>query len=181
MTTYKIKSLAEIKKIVHILRKKGKKIVFTNGCFDILHYGHLKYLEKAKKLGDILIVGVNTDSSVKAIKGTFRPINKCRDRLALIAGLQCVDYCLSFKEKTPLNIIKVIKPDILVKGGDWQKKNIVGNEFVSAYGGKIKTIKFVKGYSTTQIIKKIIENEKKRITSPAGRKYKSRKGRFACM
>jgi len=173
MTEYKIKTLPELEKIIPNLKKKNKKIVFTNGCFDILHYGHLRYLEKAKELGDILIVGVNSDSSVKAIKGKGRPINRCRDRMALIAGLQCVDYCLSFKEKTPLKLIKKIKPDILVKGGDWKKEEIVGSEFVTSYGGKVKTIKYIKGYSTTQTINKIIRNEKERIIAHSRCKHKS--------
>ncbi|MCM8783768.1 MAG: D-glycero-beta-D-manno-heptose 1-phosphate adenylyltransferase [Candidatus Omnitrophica bacterium] len=181
MITNKLKTLAQINRLVSVLRKRNKKIVFTNGCFDILHYGHLKYLEEAKKNGDILIVGVNTDSSVKALKGKSRPINKCRDRIALLAGLECVDYCLAFKEKTPIKIIKVIKPDILVKGSDWKKEDIVGYKFVTAYGGKVKTIKFEKGYSTTNIIKKIIDNEKKEFTSHTGCKHKSDKGRTACM
>ncbi|MCM8765496.1 MAG: adenylyltransferase/cytidyltransferase family protein, partial [Candidatus Omnitrophica bacterium] len=107
------------------------------------------YLEEAKRLGDVLIVGVNSDASVKAIKGDLRPINPCRERMALLAGLQCVDYCLSFKEKTPARIIRTIRPDILVKGGDWKKEEIVGAEFVKAHGGEVKTIKFLNGYSTT--------------------------------
>ncbi|MCM8778763.1 MAG: D-glycero-beta-D-manno-heptose 1-phosphate adenylyltransferase [Candidatus Omnitrophica bacterium] len=175
MTANKIKTLAQIKKIVFLLRKENKKIVFTNGCFDILHYGHLKYLEKAKGLGDILIVGINRDVSVKAIKGNFRPINRCRERMALVAGLQCVDYCLSFKEKTPARIIREIKPDVLVKGGDWKKEDIVGYKFVKSYGGDVRTIKFLKGYSTTGIIKKIVEHEKERNTADIRCQYKSRK------
>lgn len=181
MTKNKIKDLAELSKMILRLRKENRKIVFTNGCFDILHYGHLRYLEEAKRLGDILIVGVNSDLSIKKIKGDFRPINKCRDRLAMVAGLQCVDYCLPFNEKTPLRIIKKIKPDILVKGGDWRKEDIIGNKFVSSYGGKVKTIRYIKGYSTTQLINKIIKNEEKRIASYNRCKHKSYRRGTACL
>ncbi|MCM8798826.1 MAG: D-glycero-beta-D-manno-heptose 1-phosphate adenylyltransferase [Candidatus Omnitrophica bacterium] len=177
MTANKIKTLTQLKKIITVLKRENKKIVFTNGCFDLLHYGHLYYLEEAKRLGDVLIVGVNSDASVKAIKGDLRPINPCRERMALLAGLQCVDYCLSFKEKTPARIIRTIRPDILVKGGDWKKEEIVGAEFVKAHGGEVKTIKFLNGYSTTGIIKKIIENEKERTPAHPGCEYKSRKRR----
>lgn len=160
MTEQKIKTIPELEKTVFLLKGKKKKIVFTNGCFDILHYGHLKYLESAKRLGDILIVAVNSDSSVRKNKGKSRPVNKERDRLSLIAGFECVDYCFSFKDPTPYAAIKKIKPDILVKGGDWKIKDIVGSDIVRSYKGKVKAINFVKGYSTTSLIKKIVKIEK---------------------
>jgi rfaE bifunctional protein nucleotidyltransferase chain/domain len=151
----KIKSLKQIQVIAASLRKAGKKIVFTNGCFDILHYGHVMYLDKAKTNGDILIVGVNSDSSIKRIKGDLRPIINEYDRLRVVLGLKSVDYAFIFKENTPLNLIKSIKPDVLIKGADWSENNIVGAEFVKSYGGKIKTIKLAKGRSTSNIINKI--------------------------
>jgi len=161
MTEHKIKTLRQLKKTIPSLKRQKKKIVFTNGCFDILHYGHLKYLEAAKKLGDILIVAVNSDSSVKRIKGKKRPLNNETARMALIAGFECVDYCLLFRENTPHCLIKELKPDVLAKGGDWSKEDIVGYEFVEDRGGEVITINFVRGYSTTELIKKIIKIEKK--------------------
>jgi len=155
--TGKIKSLAALRQEVSKLKKQGKRIVFTNGCFDILHYGHAKYLEDAKTEGDILVVAVNTDSSVRKIKGKNRPIVDEMNRLKLLAALESIDYLTLFNETTPLNVIKAVKPDILVKGADWDKAKIVGNDFVKAYGGRVKTIKLVKGLSTTNLIKKIVQ------------------------
>lgn len=154
----KIKNLKELKNIVSNLRTKGKKIVFTNGCFDMLHYGHVMYLEQAKRKGDVLIVALNSDASVKRIKGLTRPIINEKDRLGIIAGLESVDYVTLFKEDTPLEIIKALKPDILVKGANWNKDNIVGADFVQDYGGRVSTVKLAKGRSSTNLIKKIIEN-----------------------
>lgn len=151
----KIISLNKLVKTASALKRKNKRIIFTNGCFDILHSGHVSYLNKAKNLGNILIVGVNTDSSIKRIKGRNRPINKLRDRLEVLAGLECIDYLCTFSQMTPIELIKRIKPDILVKGADWKNKDIVGNNFIKSYGGKTKTITFKKGYSTTNLIKKI--------------------------
>lgn len=153
----KIKHLNALKKIIFKLKKKGKKIVFTNGCFDLLHYGHIKYLEDAKRKGDILIVAINSDASVKKIKGNKRPIVNQQDRLSLIAALQSVDYVVLFNEETPLKVIKELRPDILVKGADWDKKQIVGTDFVLSYGGRVSTIRLTKGRSTTNLIKKIAE------------------------
>jgi len=153
----KIKSLAELKKILVGLKKKGKRVVFTNGCFDILHYGHVMYLEAAKKKGDILIVAVNSDASVKRIKGLKRPLVSELDRANIIAALESVNYVVIFSEDTPLEIIKKLKPDILIKGSDWKDKPIVGADFVRASGGKVAVIKLAKGRSTTGIIRKIIE------------------------
>jgi len=151
----KIKSLKSLKRELAKLRKQGKKIVFTNGCFDILHYGHAKYLQDSKAKGDILVVAVNSDSSVRKIKGKNRPIVDEANRLKLLASLESIDYLTLFKETTPLKIIKAVKPDILIKGADWKKNKIIGSDLVEAYGGKVSTIKLVKGFSTTNLIKKI--------------------------
>ncbi|MDD5731242.1 MAG: D-glycero-beta-D-manno-heptose 1-phosphate adenylyltransferase [Candidatus Omnitrophica bacterium] len=154
----KIKSLKPLRKITASLRSRGKKIVFTNGCFDLLHYGHVKYLQDAKAKGDILVVAINTDASVKKIKGPKRPIVGEKDRAKVIAALASVDYVTLFNEDTPLKTIRALKPDILVKGADWNKKAIVGSDLVSGYGGKVATINFIKGRSTTNLINKIAQN-----------------------
>lgn len=151
----KIKKLAELRKILRAKKTRHKRIVFTNGCFDILHYGHVKYLEDAKKKGDILVVGINSDSSVKKIKGKKRPIVGEKDRLRTIAALESVDYAVLFNEETPIGIIKTLKPDVLVKGADWNRNTIVGSGFVSSYGGKVSIVKLIKGRSTTNLINKI--------------------------
>lgn len=161
MSGRKIKKIGELKKIVLRLKAKGKKIVFTNGCFDLLHYGHVKYLEEAKSKGDILVVGINSDASVKRIKEKNRPIVNEGDRLRVIAALESVDYVVLFKEDTPLEVIKLLQPDILIKGADWKKKNIVGGGFVLGSGGKVAAIKLVKGCSTTGLIKKIAKGFQK--------------------
>jgi D-beta-D-heptose 7-phosphate kinase/D-beta-D-heptose 1-phosphate adenosyltransferase len=151
----KIKNLTQLKRIISSLKMKGKKIIFTNGCFDILHYGHVKYLEVAKKKGDILVVALNSDASIRRIKGKQRPIIQEADRLRIVAALESVDYVVLFDENTPLKIIKLLKPDVLVKGTDWNKDNIVGSDVVLRYGGKVHTIKLIKNRSTTNLIKKI--------------------------
>ena len=133
----------------------GKKIVFTNGCFDILHKGHVSYLTEAKKLGDLLVVGVNSDSSVKRLKGPERPINNEADRAYVLSQLKCVDFVEIFQEDTPLNLINKILPSILVKGGDWKIDQIVGAKEVIQNGGQVLSLNFVDGYSTTSIIQKI--------------------------
>lgn len=135
-------------------RAENKKIVFTNGCFDLLHVGHVTYLEEAKRLGDVLIVGINTDESVKKLKGPTRPIQNENDRSAILAALKAVDHTILFSEETPLNLIKSIRPDVLVKGGDWKIEQIVGSDFVLSYGGSVKSLNFVDGKSTTSIIEK---------------------------
>jgi rfaE bifunctional protein nucleotidyltransferase chain/domain len=132
-----------------------KKIVFTNGCFDILHVGHIRYLSEAKSLGDILVVGVNSDESVRNLKGPSRPINSLSDRALLLSELVCVDYVVSFKEQTPLKLIKMIMPDILVKGGDYTLDTVVGSSEVIDAGGKVELLKFHDGYSSTNYIDKI--------------------------
>ena len=154
----KIKSLSALKRIIAAFKKSGKRIVFTNGCFDILHFGHAKYLEDAKRKGDILVVAVNCDSSVRRIKGAKRPVVSQDYRLGMLAALESVDYVFLFGEDTPLKVIKALKPDILVKGADWHKGSIVGSDFVKGLGGKVATVKLVKGLSTSNIIKKIAQN-----------------------
>ncbi len=135
-------------------KKEGKKVVFTNGCFDIIHAGHVDYLEKAKSLGDVLIVGLNSDESVRRIKGKDRPVNIQEHRKRVLEALKPVDLVVIFDEDTPERLIKQIKPDVLVKGGDWSVENIVGADFVRSYGGEVVTIDFVYDISTTKIIEK---------------------------
>lgn len=139
------------------LRKEGKRVVFTNGCFDILHRGHIDYLTKAKSLGDVLVVGLNTDSSVKRLKGPSRPIVEEEDRAAVLAALAAVDYVSLFDEDTPLELIQALIPDVLVKGGDWSLDTIVGKEVVESAGGNVQAIEFLPNRSTTNIIQKIAE------------------------
>jgi D-glycero-beta-D-manno-heptose 1-phosphate adenylyltransferase len=136
-------------------RITGKKIVFTNGCFDILHHGHLALLAQAASLGNILIVGLNTDSSVHRLKGPSRPITHEQDRLFQVASLLCTDAVCLFDEDTPLELIQLLKPDVLVKGGDYNINTIVGADFVQKNGGEVHIIPFVEGYSTTSIIDRI--------------------------
>lgn len=136
-------------------RNQGKKIVFTNGCFDILHKGHVSYLAEAKKLGDLLVIGVNSDASVKRLKGSERPINNENDRAFVLSQLKSVDFTEIFAEDTPLNLILKVKPGVLVKGGDWKIDQIVGAKEVLAAGGEVYSLNFVDGYSTTSIINKI--------------------------
>lgn len=151
----KIVTKTRLKNILRILRKNHKKIVFTNGCFDLLHVGHVKYLQKAKKYGDILIVAVNSDSSVRRIKERGRPIMPQNDRQEILAALECVDYVVLFNELVPAKIINFIKPDLLIKGADYTLNNIVGRDTVQGYNGMVRTIPLVKGKSTSKIIKKI--------------------------
>ena len=136
-------------------QNKNKKIVFTNGCFDILHKGHVAYLNEAKALGDILVLGLNSDASVKRLKGSERPINQENDRKFVLENLKAVDFVEIFTEDTPYELVKKIQPDILVKGGDWPVEKIVGHDIVFAKGGQVFSLNFVDGYSTTQIIQKI--------------------------
>jgi len=154
----KIKPLSELKKIIRKLKSGQKKIVFTNGCFDLLHYGHVKYLEDAKNQGDILVVAVNSDASIKRIKGKARPILAQKDRLGIIAALESADYVVLFNADTPIKLIKALKPDVLVKGSDWDTKMIVGADFVLSYGGKVETVKLIAGRSTSGLIRKIAQS-----------------------
>jgi rfaE bifunctional protein nucleotidyltransferase chain/domain len=141
--------------IVFLEKSKDKKIVFTNGCFDILHLGHVEYLNEAKAQGDVLIIGLNSDASVKKLKGENRPINNEHDRAKMLLNLKAVDCVQVFTEETPLEIIKLIKPNILVKGGDWKIDQIVGSDFVLQNGGVVKSLMFKDGYSTTNLIKSV--------------------------
>ncbi|MDD3049847.1 MAG: D-glycero-beta-D-manno-heptose 1-phosphate adenylyltransferase [Candidatus Cloacimonetes bacterium] len=134
---------------------EGKKIVFTNGCFDVIHAGHVLYLADAKAQGDILVVGLNSDSSVKRLKGESRPIVPATERKIVLENLKSVDYVIVFEEDTPYELISEIKPDVLVKGGDWQIKDIVGHDVVLSYGGTVESLLFINGLSTTNIIEKI--------------------------
>ena len=154
-TASKIKNASVLARIISGLKSKKKRIVFTNGCFDILHVGHVTYLEKAKLLGDVLVVGLNSDRSVRMIKGNGRPINKERDRAKILASLAFIDYVTVFDEETPEELIKRLEPDILVKGGDWDMNDIVGGTFVRSIGGRVVVIPFVNGCSTTSLLKKL--------------------------
>jgi rfaE bifunctional protein nucleotidyltransferase chain/domain len=151
----KIISFDNIQKQVLKWREENKKIVFTNGCFDIIHRGHVDYLSKAKDLGDILIIGLNTDQSVRNIKGNTRPIQDENSRAIILASMQFVDAIVFFSEPTPYTLIKEIQPDILVKGADYKKEDIVGYDIVSQRGGTVETIEFIEGYSTSNIERKI--------------------------
>ena len=141
--------------IINRIKAERKKIVFTNGCFDLLHVGHIRYLAQAKKLGDFLIIGLNSDRSVKKLKGKDRPINSFEDRATLLSALNSVDLVIKFEEQTPEDLIKDIVPDVLVKGGDYNIKDIVGYQIVIQNGGQVKTLSFYDGYSTTNYIDKI--------------------------
>jgi D-glycero-beta-D-manno-heptose 1-phosphate adenylyltransferase len=155
----KIKSFDEIKESVKDWKSNSYKIIFTNGCFDLLHYGHIHYLAEARDLGDKLIVGLNSAASVRRLKGINRPINDEPTRQHLLAALAFVDAVVVFEDDTPYDLIKLIEPDILVKGGDWQPSQIVGSDIVLAKGGEVKSLPFIEGYSTTNIEKKIKESK----------------------
>jgi D-glycero-beta-D-manno-heptose 1-phosphate adenylyltransferase len=150
---------ADLVQIREKLKREGRKVVFTNGCFDILHRGHIEYLTKAKALGDVLFVGMNTDASVRRLKGTARPIVCQDDRALVLAALRVVDYVCLFDEDTPYELIKAVVPDVLVKGSDWKVDSIVGKDIVEAAGGTVQTIDFVPNRSTTDIIKKIADGK----------------------
>ena len=139
----------------HDLKRQGRKIVFTNGCFDVLHFGHVHYLLQARELGDILVIGLNSDDSVRRLKGPTRPINGEKERAFVLAALACVDYVVVFDEDTPKELIETVRPDVLVKGGDYTLDNIVGADFVTQNGGTVTTIPFVEGFSSTRIIEKL--------------------------
>ncbi len=151
----KILDCEQLQAVLESAKAKGRKVVFTNGCFDILHPGHVAYLEDAAAHGDLLVVGINTDVSVKKLKGSRRPINPEQDRALLLAGLGSVDYVTFFAEDTPLELIDALRPDVLVKGGDWPVERIVGHEAVLGGGGEVYSLPFREGYSTTRIIEKI--------------------------
>lgn len=151
----KIKDLSGLIKVLKGLRTRKKRVVFTNGCFDILHAGHVDYLAKAGSLGDALVVGLNSDSSVRKLKGRPRPIVSQKDRATVLSALESVDFVIIFSDPTPINLIKAVRPDVLVKGGDWAIKDIVGADFVRSYGGMVKTLPYLKGFSTRCMIAKI--------------------------
>jgi len=153
----KIKDKESLRRILEDLKKKGKRVVFTNGCFDLLHIGHIRYLEKAKSLGDILVVGVNSDHSVRGLKGPDRPILPEEERAEILSGLWCVDYVIVFDEPTPLELISSLQPRVLVKGGDWTKETTVGREVVEKSGGEVVILPFVEGSSTSNLIETILE------------------------
>jgi D-beta-D-heptose 7-phosphate kinase/D-beta-D-heptose 1-phosphate adenosyltransferase len=158
----KVKTREDLNNIIEDLKKKGKRIVFTNGCFDLLHLGHVRYLEKAKTLGDILVVGVNSDRSVRELKGSKRPILQEGERAEILSGLGCVDYITIFDELTPLELISSLGPHLLVKGGDWTKEAIVGKEVVERSGGEVFILPFEEGSSTSNLIETILKRYEKR-------------------
>lgn len=151
----KIKSARSLAARVARLKRRGKRVVFTNGCFDILHVGHVDYLRRARALGDALVVGLNSDASVRGIKGKGRPINRQADRAKVLAALSCVDYVTVFGEPTPEALIRKLRPSVIAKGADWKARDIVGASFVRSYGGRVARIPFVKGFSTTALIRKM--------------------------
>ncbi|MEW5910348.1 MAG: D-glycero-beta-D-manno-heptose 1-phosphate adenylyltransferase [Thermodesulfobacteriota bacterium] len=151
----KILNQKRLIRTLDLLRKNGRSIVFTNGCFDILHVGHVRYLAKAKSLGQVLVVGLNSDESVRRIKGRYRPVNPQSHRAELLAALGCVDFVTIFDEEDPLNLITRIMPDVLVKGADWEENEIVGARIVKENGGKVKRVRIVSGVSTSGLIERI--------------------------
>lgn len=153
---YKIQSWEGAQAQVQAWQAQGETVVFTNGCFDLIHYGHLQYLSEAAQLGGHLIVGLNSDASVQALKGAHRPIKDFNSRVALMASLSMVDLVVVFEELTPLNLIQTLSPDILVKGGDWKPEQIVGSDWVLARGGAVHSLPYLEGFSTTNIEQRIL-------------------------
>ena len=146
--------LSKLTAVLRRLKRQGKRIAFTNGCFDLLHVGHLNYLEQIKKRADVLVVAVNTDASVRRLKGPGRPVVPARARARMVAALKPVDYAVLFSEPTPLKVIRAIRPDLLAKGGDWTREKIVGAGFVESYGGRVAAIPYLRGHSTTALIQR---------------------------
>ncbi|MDQ5984480.1 MAG: Bifunctional protein HldE [Syntrophus sp. SKADARSKE-3] len=153
----KILSRESLKPKLDALRREGKKIVFTNGCFDILHVGHVRYLQEARKLGDILVLGLNSDSSVRILKGEKRPLVPQDERADVLAALEAVDFVTIFDEETPFELIGYLRPDLLVKGGDWTEDQIVGGDMVKTWGGRVVVAPLVPGRSTTNVVEKILQ------------------------
>jgi len=151
----KILERKRLKEKVEALRKNGKKIAFTNGCFDILHVGHVRYLIEARKTADVLILALNSDSSVRAIKGEKRPLLPEEERAEVLSALECIDFITIFPESTPLELINLLKPDFLIKGGDWPEDKVVGRDEIKKWGGRVILIPEIKGKSTTNIVEKI--------------------------
>jgi D-beta-D-heptose 7-phosphate kinase/D-beta-D-heptose 1-phosphate adenosyltransferase len=156
-TDLKIKQRDALKVLLDDKRQRGKTIVFTNGCFDLLHVGHVKYLQKARQLGDLLVLGLNSDASIRRLKGPKRPLIDQEERAHILAALDCIDYVVIFDEDTPLELISVLRPHVLVKGGDYTPEGVVGKEIVESYGGRVELIRFVDGRSTTSIVEKILQ------------------------
>lgn len=153
----KVVTLKHLERTRKQLRRRRKRVVFTNGTFDILHRGHVEYLTRARKLGDILVVGLNTDASIRRIKGNGRPINPERDRSIVLAALAAVDYVCLFADDTPARLISRLVPDVLVKGADWKAADIVGKDVVEAHGGVVRRIRLTPGRSTTSVIERVLE------------------------
>jgi len=153
----KIVTANEAKELIAKWQQQGRKIVFTNGCFDILHKGHVQYLAAARKLGDALIIGLNSDASIKRLKGNLRPILPLEERAAILASLECVDLIVIFEEDDPGKLIATLKPKILVKGADWSENKIIGSDTIKALGGEVLTLPLVSGCSTTNVINTILE------------------------
>jgi D-beta-D-heptose 7-phosphate kinase/D-beta-D-heptose 1-phosphate adenosyltransferase len=151
----KLKSLEEIKAIVVGARNNRKRVVFTNGCFDLLHRGHVHILREARACGDVLVVGINSDKSVKQIKGPARPVLPESDRCELLGAMEMVDFVILFNEPDPYDLIAAIQPDVLVKGGDWNSEKIIGADLVEEGGGRVVVVPYIKGFSTTEIIERI--------------------------
>jgi D-beta-D-heptose 7-phosphate kinase/D-beta-D-heptose 1-phosphate adenosyltransferase len=166
MSVRKVKTLEEIIRLRTALRESGKKVVFTNGCFDLLHLGHIRYLNQARSMGDALVVGINSDSSVREIKGDPRPVVPEAERAEVLAALESVDYVFIFPDPTPQRVIDAIVPDVLVKGADWEIPEIVGRDTVEKAGGIVRSIPLVEGSSTSEMIRKIVRN----FGQPAARK-----------
>jgi D-beta-D-heptose 7-phosphate kinase/D-beta-D-heptose 1-phosphate adenosyltransferase len=162
MMREKIKKREDLQRTIQDLKAKGKRIIFTNGCFDLLHIGHVRYLEEAKSLGDILVVGVNSDASVRGLKGPNRPILPEEERAEILSGFGCVDYVTIFDEPTPFNLISLLLPHVLVKGGDWTKEETVGWETVERTGGEVVILSFVEGASTSHLIETILKRFQKK-------------------
>jgi D-beta-D-heptose 7-phosphate kinase/D-beta-D-heptose 1-phosphate adenosyltransferase len=153
----KVKTVRRLKPILARLRRRGERIVFTNGCFDLLHIGHLRYLQRARRHGDRLVVAINSDRSVREIKGPPRPLLPQAERAELLAALSCVDFVTIFNEPDPLAVIAMLKPDVLIKGSDWGHNKIIGREVVERRGGRVRRVPLVKGVSTTRLIEKILK------------------------
>ena len=155
----KLKTLEELVAIRHDLGRQGKQVVFTNGCFDLLHRGHVRFLGQAKSLGDVLIVAVNNDSSVRTLKGPDRPVMSHAERAELLAALAAVDYVLIFEDVDPEKLIRALEPDLLVKGGDWPVDHVVGRQIVESRGGRVCTLPYVEGASSSQLLQRIREGK----------------------
>jgi D-beta-D-heptose 7-phosphate kinase/D-beta-D-heptose 1-phosphate adenosyltransferase len=164
--TSKLKTVSELAQLAAAARREGRRVVFTNGCFDLLHIGHTRYLQEARALGDLLVVAINSDASVSALKGPERPLVSERERAEVLAALSAVDYVTIFDAPDPGSVIAAVKPDVLVKGGDWPLDRIVGRETVAASGGQVLAIPLVPGVSTTALIERIVE---RRTARPRGR------------